>query len=151
LRLKHGILGAVTAAMTGAATGAIAGVMLSGMAMAQSFTIAAEVKPILEMTRMNWVALRPWDGQELLYFTHLESWRCGIAEVRFSVNSTAATRVWDMDPCFEGTAQPNAIAAERLPYTALPADLVQSVTVVVILKDATELRQDFSRAQILMR
>ena len=130
----------------------IAALLALGLpAQAQTFTTAAEIMPILEATRANWVALRPWDGKELLYFTHLESWRCGIAEVRFSVNSTAATRAWTMDPCFEGTAQPNAIAADRLPYTDLPADLAQTVSVLVILKDGTELRQDYARAQILMR
>lgn len=117
---------------------------------AQGFATAAEVRPILEATRANWVALRPWDGKELLYFTHLESWRCGIAEVRFSVNSAALTRVWAMDPCFEGTAQPNAIGADRQPYTDLPAGLAETVSVLVILKDGAELRQDYMRAQILM-
>ncbi|MDO9524280.1 MAG: hypothetical protein Q7J57_01855 [Gemmobacter sp.] len=120
-------------------------------ASAQNFTTAAEVKPILEATRSAWIALRPWEGQELLYFTHLESWRCGVAEVRFSVNSSATTRVWPMDPCYEGTAQPNAIGADRKPYTELPADLAETVSVLVVLKDGTELRQDYTRAQILMR
>jgi len=117
---------------------------------AQSFTTAAEVRPILEMTRGSWVALRKWEGKELLYFTHLENWRCGMAEVRFSVNSGAAGRVWEMPPCQHGTAQPNAIPADRLPFTELPADLVETVTVVVAFDDGTELRQDYTRADILM-
>lgn len=117
---------------------------------AQSFTTAAEIRPILEATRSAWLALRKWDGKELLYFTHLESWRCGMAEVRFSVNSTAAARVWDMPPCLTGTASPNAIPEGRLPYAELPAEALQTVTVVVVLSDGTELRQDYTRAQILM-
>lgn len=119
-------------------------------ALAQQFTTAEQIRPILEATRSSWIALRPWEGKELLYFTHLESWRCGMAEVRFSVNSTAAGRVWEMPPCLTGTAQPNAIPAERLPYAELPADALQTVTVIVVLKDGTELRQDYTRAQILM-
>jgi hypothetical protein len=103
------------ARLAGALAAAAAAALPAVPAAGQQFTTAAEVRPILEATRGAWLALRPWDGQELLYFTHLESWRCGIAEVRFSVNSTAAGRVWQMDPCFEGTAQPNAIAADRLP------------------------------------
>ena len=117
---------------------------------AQTFTTAAEIRPILEATRSAWVALRKWEGKELLYFTHLESWRCGMAEVRFSVNSNAAARVWDMPPCLTGTPSPNAIPADRLPYTDLPAEALQTVTVVVVLSDGTELRQDYTRAQILM-
>ncbi|WP_028029825.1 hypothetical protein [Gemmobacter nectariphilus] len=119
-------------------------------ALAQHFTSAAQIRPILEATRASWLALRPWEGKELLYFTHLESWRCGMAEVRFSVNSTEAARVWEMPPCLTGTAQPNAIPADRLPYADLPADALQTVTVIVVLKDGTELRQDYARAQILM-
>ena len=123
---------------------------LAAPACAQSFTTGAEIRPILEATRTSWVALRRWDGKDLLYFTHLESWRCGMAEVRFSVNSTAATRVWDMPPCLTGTASPNAIPADRLPFAELPADALQTVTVVVVLDDGTELRQDYARAGILM-
>lgn len=127
-----------------------AGLLAATPAMAQQFTTAAEIRPILEATRASWLALRPWDGKELLYFTHLESWRCGMAEVRFSVNSSAATRVWDMPPCQIGTAQPNAIPADRLPFAELPPDALQTVTVVVVLVDGTELRQDYTRANILM-
>lgn len=127
-----------------------AGLLAATPAMAQQFTTAAEIRPILEATRASWLALRPWDGKELLYFTHLESWRCGMAEVRFSVNSSAATRVWDMPPCQIGTAQPNAIPADRLPFAELPPEALQTVTVVVVLADGTELRQDYTRANILM-
>ncbi|GGE02326.1 hypothetical protein SAMN05421774_101461 [Gemmobacter megaterium] len=127
-----------------------AGLLAATPAMAQQFTTAAEIRPILEATRASWLALRPWDGKELLYFTHLESWRCGMAEVRFSVNSSAATRVWDMPPCQTGTAQPNAIPADRLPFAELPPEALQTVTVVVVLADGTELRQDYTRANILM-
>lgn len=123
---------------------------LAAPAQAQQFTTAAEIRPILEATRGNWVALRKWDGKELLYFTHLESWRCGMAQVRFSVNSGAATRVWEMPPCLTGTASPNAIPADRLPYTDLPEDALQTVTVVVVLGDGAELRQDYTREAILM-
>jgi hypothetical protein len=35
-------------------------------------------------------------------------------------------------------------------YTELPAGLVESVSVVVVLDDGSELRQDYARAQILM-
>ncbi|MDX5359026.1 MAG: hypothetical protein LPK12_14955 [Rhodobacterales bacterium] len=119
-------------------------------ALAQHFTTAAEIRPILEATRASWLALRSWQGSELMYFTHLESWRWGMAEVRYAVNSTAAAHVRHMPPCQIGTAQPNAILADRLPYAELPGDALQTVTVVVVLKDGTELRQDHARAQILM-
>lgn len=125
--------------------------LMAGMGQAQTFTTAAEVKPILQATKANWVALREYDGNDLLYFTHLESWRCGLQEVRFSVNSTAAAKVWEMEPCYEGEAQPNAMRLEgRLPYTTLPLQMVNSVSVVIVYDDGSEDRADFDRKAILM-
>lgn len=122
---------------------------LPSIAGAQAFTTAAEVRPILQATRASWVALREWEGQDLLYFTHLESWRCGLGEVRYAVNG-GAEQVWVMDPCFEGSAQPNAIAAERLPYTGFALGSVQSVSISLTYDDGTEERADYTRAAILM-
>lgn len=129
----------------------IAALVCGTAAAAQSFTTAAEVKPILQATKANWVALREYDGNDLLYFTHLESWRCGLSEVRFSVNSTAAAKVWEMEPCYEGEAQPNALKLEtHLPYTTLPLGMANSVSVVVVFDDGSQDRMDFERKAILM-
>ncbi|MBN2629799.1 MAG: hypothetical protein JXR75_04590 [Rhodobacteraceae bacterium] len=118
---------------------------------AQSFTTADEIKPILQATKSSWVALREFDGKDLLYFTHLESWRCGLSQVRFSVNSTAATKVWEMEPCHEGEAQPNALKlADHLPYTVLPLGMATSVSVVIVYDDGSEDRMDYDRKAILM-
>lgn len=125
--------------------------ILASAGIAQGFTTAAEVKPILQATKANWVALRDYDGNDLLYFTHLESWRCGLVEVRFSINSTAATRVWEMEPCYEGAPQPNALKLEgHLPYVVLPQGMTNSVSVVIVYDDGTEDRADFDRSAIMM-
>lgn len=122
---------------------------LATPALAQTFTTAAEVRPILQATKGSWIAVREWDGQDLIYFTHLESWRCGLAEVRFAVNG-GVPEVWKMDPCFEGTAQPNAIGADRLPYTALPLQSVQHVDIMLIFDDGSTDSAGFDRAAVLM-
>lgn len=123
--------------------------LLALPASAQNFTTAAEVKPILQATKGSWIAIREWNGQDLIYFTHLESWRCGLLEVRYGVNG-AVPEVWQMDPCFEGTAQPNAIGADRLPYVALPPGSVQRVEVMVTYDDGTMDSAGFDRAAVLM-
>ncbi len=125
--------------------------VVAGAAAAQGFTTAAEVKPILEMTRDSWVAVREFDGRDLVYFTHLIAWRCGLEEVKFSVNSTKSDHVWPMEPCYEGTASPNAMKDEAfLPYVALPLGSVDRIAVVLKLDDGSFLKADFDRAAVLM-
>lgn len=95
---------------------------------------AGQEKPILEMTKANWVAFRDFNGQQLVYFTHLEAWRCGISAVRFSINSEALDQSYQLQPC--DPANPNAITTDR-PYIALPLGSAQSVTVQLTYADGT--------------
>jgi len=132
--------------------GVVGALMLASPAFGQGFTSAAEVKPILTMTKGNWVAVREYEGQDLLYFTHLEAWRCGLSEIRYSVNMGAAATVWAVEPCYEGEAAPNAIKLPdgRLPYTVLPLGSVSTVSVVIVYDDGTEDRGEYTRAAILI-
>lgn len=124
---------------------------LSGPALAQNFTTAAEVRPILEATKANWVAVREYDGKDLVYFTHLIAWRCGLAEVKFTINDASQIYVWPMEPCYEGTAAPNAIKSEaHLPYVELPLGAAQTIAVVMTLDDGTVLSNGYARAAVLM-
>ncbi|MDG1529915.1 MAG: hypothetical protein P8Q99_01050 [Paracoccaceae bacterium] len=114
------------------------------------FLTATEIKPILGATQSSWVALREWDGQDLLYFTHLEAWRCGLHAVYYTMNDGDEQR-WEMEPCYLNTAQPNAIKAEgRFPYTNFALGSAQKVRIRVLYDDNSEATAEFERASILM-
>lgn len=129
----------------------LAAAFLAGTgASGQMFTTAAEVKPILTATKPNWVAVREYDGQDLLYFTNLLAWRCGVAAISYAVNG-AADQSLTMEPCHEGTAQRNALLMDSvLPYVALPLGSLETLSVTVTFDDATTEVADYSRPAILM-
>ena len=116
------------------------------------FTTAVEVKPIIGMTKQNWVAVRLYNGSDLVYFTHLLAWRCGLWEIRYSINGDEALQSFPMEPCHEDTAQPNAMTdvANYLPYITLPPESVDSIYVELVFDDGTTDFAVFSRPNVLM-
>ncbi|WP_368187426.1 hypothetical protein [Aestuariibius sp. HNIBRBA575] len=116
------------------------------------FTTAVEVKPILGMTKANWVAVRDYEGQDLVYFTHLLSWRCGLWDIRYGVNGAPATEVFPMEPCHEDTASPNAMTDVEnfLPYVIMPSGFVNNIYVEITLDDGTVDFARFDRNQVLI-
>lgn len=114
------------------------------------FTTATEVKPIIAMTQSSWVAVREWDGQDLVYVTHLWSWRCGLAQMEVSVNG-AASEVWPLPPCHEDTGQPNAIIdTDGLPYRSFALKSIETLDVKVTFDDLTTQEASFERKAVLM-
>ncbi len=127
----------------------ILAMVLAGPAQAANFTTAEEVKPILQMTQGNWVAVREFNGQDLLYFTHLESWRCGLDQVRYFINE-GKPQVREMEPCYDDTPTPNALKLEgHLPYVVHKLGSIQTVTVEVTYDDGSLDRATFERANIM--
>ncbi|MDJ0992365.1 MAG: hypothetical protein QNI90_02215 [Dinoroseobacter sp.] len=118
---------------------------------AQTFTTAEEVKPILTATQGSWVTVRTWQGQDLLYFTQLESWRCGLREIRYSVNGEAAA-VKAMEPCYTDAPSPNAFQdTSHLPYAAFPEGSIETIAVTVTYADGSNAEAQFNRADIELR
>lgn len=114
------------------------------------FTTATEVRPILEATRANWVALRDWEGQDLLYITHLWSWRCGLLQIRVGING-ATPEIWPMPDCPLDSPTPAAILdSDGLPYLTFEGGSVQEIAVEITYDDLSSDSVVFSRAQVLM-
>lgn len=124
---------------------------LTTSAFAQNFTTAAEVKPILQVTKPSWIAVRVYDGKDLLYFTNLLAWRCGIREITYSVNG-ADFVPFVAEPCYRDTAQPNSLRAEDLSaiLVSFAPETVKTVDVNVTFDDDTTETAHYERAAILM-
>ncbi|MDA5094549.1 hypothetical protein O2N63_10680 [Aliiroseovarius sp. KMU-50] len=117
---------------------------------AQQFTTAAEVRPILEATQANWVAVREYDGKDILYFTHLLAWRCGLEQVEFAVNGREMQR-FELEPCYMDEAQPNAIKAnDLLPFLNFELKSVDEVQVTLTYDDGVTASATYARAAIMI-
>ena len=115
------------------------------------FTTATEVKPILGVTKASWVAVREYEGQDLFYVTHLLSWRCGLHEMRYSING-APLEAWPMPPCHEETAYPNAIGPDDgLPFAEYPLGSIETIAIEVLYDDLSTDGATFNRDAVLMR
>ena len=110
------------------------------------FNSAAEVKPILQMIVPQWVSVREFNGQDLLYFTLLEVYRCGLEQIRYVIND-GKPRVWQTEPC-EGDEVFSEIGEDRLPYAEFELGSVQTVRIELIYDDGTVQSESFDRAAI---
>jgi len=113
------------------------------------FLTATEVKPILQATRANWVAIREYDGRDLIYFTHLLSWRCGLHEVKYSING-GPMQDWPLHPCLIDSNAPNAIPPEAKIYERHPLGAIKTVDIELLYDDLSRESARFERKQVLM-
>lgn len=114
------------------------------------FLTALEVKPILSATRSSWVAVRDYDGQDLVYTTHLWAWRCGLVALHVGING-ATPEPWPLPDCHEETNSPNAILPEDgLPYRAFAPGSIETITVELIYDDLSTERVTFNRQGALL-
>ncbi len=74
-------------------------------------------KKILEQLWTAWIAFREWEGLTV-YFTHLISYRCGIAEIRYGLNDDPVDLVWPLPACDE--TNPHAVPENAKIYTQIP-------------------------------
>ena len=94
-----------------------------------------QMKQILNMTQNNWVSFRDFNGKQLIYFTHLESYTCGIKEVHYSINSDDLDKVWELQAC--DSKNPMAVTKDII-YLTMPLGTAKSITVQVTFTDGTK-------------
>jgi len=123
-------------------------VALTLPATAQDFTTSAGVKPILELIKGNWVAVRPYEGQDLLYFSTLLIYRFGIQQISFAYNG-GPFQPLQHEPCHWGENDPMALKLEtHLPYVVAPLNSLQSVAIQLDFDDGTVMSQSYQRDAI---
>lgn len=123
---------------------------LSGPVTSQNFTTAGEIRMILDATKGNWVAVREFDGNDLVYFTHLEAWRCGLDGVNYGVNSEVADQIWELETCYEDEPSPNVMKEEgRLPYITLPLNSVKTLIIELMYDDGETDVVTYERSKIM--
>ena len=114
------------------------------------FMTTAEVKPIFDMTRSNWIAVREFNGKDLLYVTQIWSWRCGLSEMHIQINGGGFAN-WPLPACHEKYAQPNVILEEDgQPYATRGLGSVQTVDIRLVFKDGSTDTQNFQRGSVLI-
>ncbi len=151
----------VTMAMAAGAL-ALSGLSATGTAQAQStlqaepqvatgqFTTALEVRPIMNATKSSWVAVREYEGKDLLYVSHIMAWRCGLVRLRVGVNG-GQLQEWTLPPCHLGTNAPNAVTPDDGPiYVEAPLGLIQEVAVEITYDDLETDFAVYQRPQVLM-
>jgi len=125
-----------------------AGLITCPFAAGAQMVDAAQIRPILDATKNNWVAVREWQGQDLVYFTHLLTWRCGLTKIQYSINSPAADVDWSFIPCDETSANPMALPDAQKIYGNFALNSVQSITVKITYDDGAQDTATFQRAAI---
>lgn len=102
------------------------------------FTTSGELeksqKQILGMTKGSWVAFNA-SNPGLLYFSHLQSYRCALSEVRFGLDKPEPDTVWTgLGAC--DPDDPNRIGPELEIYREIPP-ATQYVSVQLTYKDGS--------------
>lgn len=95
----------------------------------------AQMKQILNMTQSSWVSFRDFNGNQLLYFTHLEMYTCGIKELRYSVNNDSLDKVYPLQTC--DPKAPMSLTKEK-PYLTFDLNTVKEVALQVTFIDDTK-------------
>jgi len=110
------------------------------------FLTATEVRPILGATKGNWIAVREFGEQDLLYFTHLLAWRCGLYEISFAING-GEKEVFPMAEC--NPESPNAIPDDAVIYLQYPLGSIETIDVDLLYDDLATATESFGRKNVM--
>jgi hypothetical protein len=85
----------------------------------------------------GWVQFRGFAGRELIYFTALQTMRCRLKEIRYSINSDALDRRFPLGSC--DAQQPFNMPADdpdgKYTYLSLKPGAAKTLTIQVVWED----------------
>lgn len=111
-------------------------ILLSGLLLSSVDAMPPKIiKQALQMTSKGWISFRDFEGNQLIYFTNLESYTCGILQVHYSIDSEDLDEVWTLQKC--DYKNPLAVTKEK-PYLTMPKDSVKSITLQITFADGTD-------------
>jgi hypothetical protein len=95
-------------------------------------------KAMLDANRQpGWVQFRNFAGKDLIYFTALQTMRCRLKEIRYSVNSDALDKRFPLGSC--DPQQPFNMPANdddgKYTYLSLKAGAARTLTIQVVWED----------------
>ncbi len=114
---------------------AVTGLVFETTGVGHAEGLRGQEKKLLKLTMSNWVHFRDWNGRQLIYFTHLEVYRCGIRKVQYSLNSDALDRTYELQPC--DPKEPNTVTTDK-PYISLPLGTARSISVQITFEDGMQ-------------
>ena len=84
-------------------------------------SLIASQKSILEQFTNSWVSYRLWEGKQLVYFTHLISYRCAIESVNYGLDQDQPDETFEIGSC--DPDNPHAIPSNgpgSIVYSSIP-------------------------------
>ncbi|HEY8566764.1 MAG TPA: adenylate/guanylate cyclase domain-containing protein [Beijerinckiaceae bacterium] len=96
--------------------------------------LAKTLRATLDMTQNAWLAFRP-DWDTLLYYTHLVSYRCAIAQAVIGFDDGPMDKALPIPPC--DVREPYAIPSHLKPYVTIPKS-TRSVSLQLTYADGSQ-------------
>lgn len=111
------------------------------MASAQTLPPMSLYQAMLDGNKASgWVAFRNFNGQQLLYFTTLQTLHCRLKEIRYSINSESLDQRVEVVKCNKAlpfSINDDDVTGGRI-YKSMPLGTAQWVAVQVVWEDDTE-------------
>jgi hypothetical protein len=98
--------------------------------------LAGQEKQILPLIKSSWIAFTVYTGRQFIYFSNMLAYRCGLAEIRYSINSQSLNQKFPLPPC--DATNPQALDTVKYPpFVTLPLGTAKELAVQAVFKDGS--------------